>query len=125
MLSLSTFDSIVPNKRGDMCFEFKNLKEIKAAVMEVKRLPQLQKIFDEPVPKAFPYAHPNSEVYHTLTGDAQEFIWAVFHAFTPGTHEEPFKVQLYTYHGVPLHWTDRKIHGFPSLAELKKKNFQF
>ena len=116
---------IFPNRSGDGHFKFNNLKEIRAAVLEIKKLPELRKIYDEPVPKAVMCAHPKHKVYHTLTGYAEDLIWAVNNAFTSVTNEKPFQVQLYTYHGAPLHWVDRKILGFPNLSELKKDKFQF
>ena len=115
---------IFPNKSGDMVFEFNNLKELRAAVQAVKRLPELDHIYDEPVPQPAPWADPKHDVYHTLTGEAAELIWAVNNAFADWKRET-FEVQLYTYHGAPMKWQDRKILGLPALSELKKKFFRF
>ena len=57
---------IFPNRDGGVCV-FKNLKELKSAVDAIKRLPELDSIFDEPIPQPIPSAHPKHDVYHTLT----------------------------------------------------------
>ena len=113
-----------PSKSGLFSYQFKSLKALRAAVMKIKRLPELDLPEENPTP--IPYAHPNSDIYHTLTGYDEDIVWSIFNAFTDIKREDkPFKVTLYTYHGKNLHWMDRKIVGFPALSQLKKKNFKF
>ena len=116
---------IFPNREGGV-YVFKNLKELKSVVDAIKRLPELDSIFKEPIPKPIPYAHPKHDVYHTLTGEVESFIWGVYNAFIReiSTKHKPFEVSLYTYHGQPLKWWKRKVFGL-TLSQLTMKNFMF